>query len=124
MEWTIDYLEEDGIIFAKISSPVNIERIKQLCEEIELLTRKHNSHKYLVDHRGVEIVISVLDIDNVPGILKEIGSNFEGKTAVMVDSSAPKSDLFNFLKNVLSLASMQLELFSDEDKALAWLRAD
>jgi hypothetical protein len=123
MEWNIDYLEKDGIIAVKLLSPIGIEKVKELCEEIVSLRDKHNARKYLVDHRGVEILISVLDIDDIPDMLRKIGSDFKGKTAFLLDSAALKNDLFSFLKNVLVLASMQLELFTDEDEALAWLRA-
>ncbi len=122
MEWTMDYLEEDSIVLVKLLSPINLESTKQLCIEANLLARKHQSHRYLIDHRGVDVVMSVLDIDKIPGIFREVGADFEGKTAILLDSSAPKSNLFSFLKNVLGLASMHFELFSDKDEATAWLR--
>jgi len=121
MEWTIDYLEEDSIVSVKILSPANIEGIKQLCLEMDSLAREHNTHRYLIDHRGVDVTMSVLEIDKVPGMLKEIEADFEGKIAILTDFSAPKRNLFNFLKNVLTLASMQFELFSDKEEAIAWL---
>jgi hypothetical protein len=123
MEWNIDYLEKDGIIFVKLLNSIGLEQMEQLFEEVESLTRKHNAYKYLIDHRGVEVVITVLDIDNIPDMLLKIHPDFKGKGAVLLDPSLLKNDLFIFLKNVLVLASMQLELFTDEDEALAWLRA-
>ena len=123
MEWKVDYLEKDGIVFTKMLSPINFESTKQLCIEVTLLAREYQTRKYLVDHRGVDIVFTVLDIDKIPGAFKEIGADFNSKTAILLDSSMPKVNLFHFLKNVLRLASMHFELFFDKDEAIAWLRS-
>jgi hypothetical protein len=122
MEWTIDYLEENGIVSVKILSPANIEGIKQLSLEMDALAKQHNTHKYLIDHRGVDVKMSVFDIDQVPGMLKEINADFSGKIALLLDYSVPKRNLFSFLKNVLNLVSMRLELFYDKDEAIAWFK--
>ena len=124
MEWNMDYLEEDSIVYVKLLSPANIERSKQMCLEMDRVAREHNTHKYLIDHRGVGVIMSVLDIDKVPGILKEIEADFEGKIVFLLDSNAPKKNLFKFLKNVLRLISMHVELFyDDKDKAIDWLKS-
>jgi len=124
MEWIIDYLEEDSIVLVKILRPVNIEGIRQFSIEMDLLAREHNTHRYLIDHRSVDVTMSVLDIDKVPAMLKEINADFEGKVAILMDPSAPKRNLFNFLKNVLNLVSMKMEIFSDKDEAIAWLTSE
>jgi hypothetical protein len=122
MGWIISHLNEDNIVHVKMLRPINLEETKQLCIEANLSARQHQSHKYLIDHRGVDIALSVLDIDKIPDAFKELGADFNGKTAIVLDSSESKVNLFNFLKNVLSLVSMHFELFSDNDKAVGWLQ--
>jgi len=124
MEWIIDYHQEYNTVLVKVLSPADFEGIKQLCIEMDLLAREHNTHRYLIDHRGVDVKISVFDLDKVPEMLREIEADFEGKVAILMDTSAPKKNLFNFLKNILILESMDLELFSDKDKAIAWLTSE
>ncbi len=125
MEWIIDYLKEDSIVYVKILTPItNVEEIKQICLGMDSLAREHNTHRYIIDHRGVNVSMSVLDIDEVPGILKEIEADFKGKIGILIDYSAPKKNLFKFLKNILNLVSMQMELFYDKDDAIAWLKSD
>jgi hypothetical protein len=123
MEWKMDYIEDGGIVSIKMLKPIGLEGTRQLCIDANKLAREHQSHRYLVDHRGVDIVLAVLDIDKIPGMFKEVGADFEGKTAILLDSSEPKISLFHFLKNVLSLESMQFELFSDKDEAIVWLKS-
>ena len=125
MEWTMEYLENDSIVYVKLLSPANIERTKQMCLEMDQMAREHNTHKYLIDHRGIGVIMSVMDIDKVPGMLKEIEADFEGKIVLLLDSHEPKRNLFKFLKNVLRLVSMRVELFyDDKEKAIDWLKAN
>lgn len=123
MNWKIDYLEGDDIVRIKVLEPTGFEGTKQICMEANEVAREHRSRKYLVDHRGVEMALSVPDINEVPDAFREIGADFEGKTAILLDPGAPGSDKFGFLKDVLAKSWMHFELFTDEDEALAWLKS-
>ena len=122
MGWTIDYLEEDDVILVKLLSPLTLEGLKPLLQNMTSLAVQHDSHKYLVDHRGVEAAMSVLDLEKVPGIVKDVGVDPKGKVVVLVEPSSPQSTLFTFVKNVLNLALVEIKIFHDKDEALTWLR--
>ena len=122
MDWTMDYIEDGDIVYVKILNPISLEGTRQICIEANSLARQHQSHRYLIDHRGIDIILTILDIDKIPGIFKEVEADFDGKTAVLLDPNEPKRNLFSFLKNVLRLTSMHFELFSDKVKAIAWLK--
>jgi hypothetical protein len=77
---------------------------------------------FLLDHRGLELGLSTLEIDDLPGILREIGMTAEDRVAILYNPSAPHSSDYKFLENVSRLASLQLEIFPDKEEALAWLR--
>jgi hypothetical protein len=123
MEWTMDYIEDGDIVHVKMLNPIDLESTKQLCIETSSLARENQSHRYLIDHRGVDIVLTVLDIDKFPDVFREVGVDFNSKTAILLDHNEPKRNLFDFLKNVLLLTSMHFELYSDEDEAIAWLKS-
>jgi hypothetical protein len=123
MDWKIDYWEKDGIVFVKVLNPVNLEGTIQICVEANALAKKHHAHRYLVDHRGMDVAMSILDINQVPAKFKEVKADFNGETAILMDPSSQAEDRLEFLKNVLFLASMHFELFYDEEKALAWLKS-
>lgn len=122
-DWTIGYIEEGGIVHTKMLNPVKLEGAVQICAEASALARKHQARRYLVDHRGVDVIMSIMDIKKVPEKFKEIGADFTSETAILVDASSPVRDRFEFLRNVLYLASMHFELFEDEEKAVAWLKS-
>ena len=123
MEWTMDYIEDGDIVHVKMLNPVNLEGTRQLCIEANSLARQHQSHRYLIDHRGIDIVLTILDIDKIPDVFREVEADFNGKTAILLDPNEPKRNLFDFLKNVLRLTSMHFELFSDKVKAIVWLKS-
>lgn len=121
--WKIDYLEEDDIVLVKMLGPVGFEGTTQICIEANAMAREHQSRRYLVDHRGVEMLLSIPDISEVPDAFRAIGADFEGKTAILLDPEVPESDRYAFLKDVLAKAWMHFELFTDEDEAIAWLKS-
>ncbi len=122
MDWKTDYLEEDGIVYVKMLNPLSLEGTVQICVEANAIAREHHAHKYLIDHRGVDMAVPVMDVKEIPDKFREVGADFTGETAILLDPSSPGRDHFEFLKNVLYLASMHFELFEDEEKAIAWLK--
>ena len=122
MGWTVDYLEDDDVVLVRLLSPLKIEDLKMLLQNMTTLAVEHHSHKYLVDHRGIAAGMSVLDLEKVPEIVKDIGVDPEAKVVILVDPSAPHGNLFTFVKNVLNLASIQIKLFYNKDEALTWLK--
>jgi hypothetical protein len=48
----------------------------------------------------------------------------EDRAALVYDPASPGSTMLTFLKNVLYLRSYHLQLFTDIDKAVAWLKIE
>ena len=124
MEWTINRLEKDNIICMKTLGPANWDQNKKMCEEAFSLAQKHGSHRFIVDHRKLEHGLSILQIDDIPEMLKQIGVTPQDKVAMLFDPASPISDAVKFFRDAAFLASLQLRIFSDKDKAIAWLKAE
>jgi hypothetical protein len=122
MEWTIDYLEKDGIVYMKTSGPADWDQNKKLSEKALALGHKHGSHRFLVDHRKLEHGLSVLQVDDLPKMLKQIGVTSQDKVAIVFDPASPISNTFKFFRDASFLASLQLQIFTDKDEAIAWLK--
>ncbi len=123
MDWTIDYLQEYGIVFVKILNPLKIEVLKPFCQQIQSLAREQNSHKYFVDHREVDNEIYISDIHEIASIVKDVGVDLDSKIAVLVGRSIPQRFKLDFVQNVFSLISIQISFFYDKDEALDWLKS-
>ena len=124
MKWTIDYLEKDGIVYMKTSGPTNWEETIKMCEKALAVGRSNGSHRFLVDHRNLEHGLSTLQVDDLPGMLKQIGVAAQDKIALVFDPSSPISESFSFFRDSAFIESLQVRIFTDPDEAIAWLKTD
>lgn len=123
MEWKIDYLAENGIVSAKTSGPADWEQIRKMCEEVLALGRSNGSHRFLVDHRRIEHGLTILQVDDLPGMFKQIGVTPKDKIAIVFDPASKMSEAFVFFRNTSFLASLQVRIFDNPDDAIAWLKS-
>jgi hypothetical protein len=124
MEWKIDYLEKDGIVSVKTTGPANWDQNRKMCEEALALGRSNSSHEFLVDHRQLEHGLTILQIDKLPEMFKEIGVTAEDKIAIAFDPSSKMSEAFAFFRDTSFVASLQVRLFTKTDEATAWLKSE
>jgi hypothetical protein len=115
MEWTFDCLEKDKIVCAKTSGLMDWEQHKKFAEELFSFAIKNDSHKVLVDFRDMVPDLSILQIDDLPKLLSDIGSGSRLKVAALYDESSPYSheNRFEFVKSVLALRSIKVQHFFD-----------
>ncbi len=121
MKWTIDYLEEEGVVFIKTSGVTNWDEQKQMCQEAFRFAQKHKAHKYLADNRDLQEGLSVLQIDDMPRMFREIGLEIEDKIAILYGPDLEKK--FKFFQSVSNFALLNFQLFTDKDEAMAWLKS-
>lgn len=121
MKWTIDYLEEEGVVLIKTSGVTNWDKQKQLCQEAFQFAQEHKAHKYLADHRDLQEGLSVLQIDDMPMMFREIGLGAEDRVAILYGPNLEEK--FKFFQSVSNFALLNFKLFTDKDKAMAWLKS-
>ena len=124
MEWSVYYLEEDGLVFAKISGLINWDKNKELSEEILSTGRKYGSSRFLIDHRDGTLSLSILEIDDIPKMFKEVGLCPSDRMAILYKPDSFHSSEFVFFQNVSQLASLQIKIFTDKEQALDWLKSE
>lgn len=122
LKWQIDFDQERQIILVKTRGLISWEDKKKFSEEMLAAGRKSNVNAFLVDQKETRFVLSVLEIDRLASMLKEIGFGTDNKLAILISHDSLKGDLFKFLQNVCSLSSMQIQVFNDTEKATAWLK--
>ncbi len=123
MKWTIKHLEKDNIVCMKTAGPANWDQNKKMCEDAFSLAQKYGSHRFIVDHRKLVHGLTILQIDDMPGMLKQIGVTSRDKVAMVFDPVSPISDAVKFFRDVAFLVSLQLLLFSDKKEAMTWLKS-
>jgi hypothetical protein len=124
MDWSVYYLEQDGLVFAKTTSLINWDKNKKLTEEVLSIGRRYGFSRFLIDHRDGTLNLSILEIDDIPKMFKEIGLCPQDKMAILYKPDLSHSSGFVFFQNVSQLASLQVKIFTDKEQALAWLKSE
>jgi hypothetical protein len=124
MKWTIEYLEKDGIVAAKINGIMDWEEHRKFAEELYPFARKKGSNRIVIDFREMIPDFTVLQIDDLPKLLKKLGVGPDIKIAAIFDPSSPKANEHTFFRNVATIISLRVELFSDRKEAIAWLKVN
>jgi hypothetical protein len=122
MDWSIDYLKNEGIVITKLSGIMDWDEHKKWGEEAYAFAHKHNCKKMLIDFRDMVPNFSILQIDDLPKLLEEFGVDPGFKIAGLYDKSSPHASEFTFFRNTASLSSINVRYFDDKDQAIAWLK--
>ena len=122
MDWTIDYLKEYGIVSVKLSGVMTWDEHKKFAEELFPSARKQGIYKILIDFRDMTPDFTILQIDDLPQLLIDLGVGPEFKIAAVHDVSSPKKSEFDFFRNVAVLMHLRVQQFADKDEAMAWLK--
>ena len=122
MKWKIDCVEDQKIIMAKTSGLMSWDDKKKLCEEMLAAGRKKNISEFLVDQKETSFGLSVLEIDRLPDMFRNIGFDTKDRMAILINSDSSNSALFSFLQDVFTLSSLRVQVFTDPDEATAWLK--
>jgi hypothetical protein len=123
MEWTIDYLEKEGIVRAKTSGVMDWDEHKRFAEELYPFAKKQGVHKILIDFREMRPKFTILQIDDLPNMLREAGVGPEFKIASVYDPASPHGHEFRFFNDVATLLRIKVKQFVDPNEALAWLKS-
>jgi hypothetical protein len=122
MTCQVDYLEDNGIVKVKTSGAVSPDDKKKISQEAITAGRGKNVFAFLFDQQESQSGLTVLEIDQIPRMLREIGFKPSDKMAILVNPNSMSSGLFKFSENVFYLSSLQIRIFVDTDEATSWLK--
>ena len=123
MEWAFDYLEKEGIVAAKVIGLMDWDSHKKFAQEMFSFAVKHKSHKILIDFLEMTPKTTILEIDDMPKVLSDLGVGPGWKIAALHDPKSPKASEFDFFRNVAALLSIRVRHFADKNEAIAWLKS-
>jgi hypothetical protein len=121
MKWEIEH--KDGIVVVKTSGLITWDDNIIMTQEAFAATKLHGTKKVLVDHRLLQTNLTILQIDDLPKLFKEIGIGPEYKVAILFDPASPRSSNFAFFQNISIISSLQFKVFSELAEAIEWLKA-
>ena len=124
MKWKIKHNKRNGIVVVKTSGLITWDDTRLMTQEAFAAAIYHNTKKVLVDHRLLQTNLTVLQVDNLPKLFKEIGIGPEYRVAILFDPASPRSGNFTFFQHVSIISSLQFRVFSELAEAIAWLKAE
>ena len=124
MKWQIEHNKNEGIVVVKTSGLITWDDNKIMTQEAFAAAKHHGTKKVLVDHRLLQTNLTILQIDDLPRLFKEIGIGPEYKVAILFDPASPRSGNFTFFENVSIISSLQFRVFSEPAEAIGWLKTE
>jgi hypothetical protein len=122
MKWIIDFVEDQGIIRVKTSGLMSFDDKKKLFEEMFTAGRSRKINAFFIDQKETCFGLSVLEIDRLPELFRNIGFEVKDKVAILTNSDSSTKPLFAFLQDIFALRSLRVCVFTDSQEAIAWLR--
>jgi hypothetical protein len=124
MRWEIEHNKQDGLLGVRTFGIITWDENRLMAQEALAAAIKHKTKKVLVDHRRLQANLTILQIDDLPKLFKEIGIGPEYKVAILIDPESPHSGNFTFFQHVSIISSLQFKVFSEQAEATEWLKAE
>ena len=124
MDVTVNYREEDGIVWVKVSGIMDFVEHRRYCKETLSCAKKHSSHKIFVDMLEMTPQLTISETDQLPLTLIEYGATPEHKFAVLHNPPPPHDIGFAFFMDSAVTESLVIRPFENEQEALAWLKSE
>ncbi len=122
MKFKIKYVREQGIVQVKPSGRMSRDDRRMLAKMMLAAKLENNVNEFLLNQKETAFGLSALEIKRFPVVLRDIGFGPADRVAILVNPDSLKSVLFGFLRDVLALSSLRVQVFIDNANAVAWLK--
>ncbi len=112
----------DEIIIKKIEGELNRERVMRLVRELAVDAASYPDRNILIDYRETTATgKSMVDIMKISAEIKSFRYFFTNRVATVIAPDNKRLEVANKMKACLVIMGFHYEVFTDYDKALAWL---
>jgi hypothetical protein len=118
MEFTIEFIPDDSIIFATIVGEFNNQELSQVSTALVEAQREHGCNHILFDSRKAISKLRTIEIHHRPKVAQALGLSMHSKIAVVFKIQVED---YKFYENTAYNQGMVVKLFSDISKARKWL---
>jgi hypothetical protein len=118
MPYQISYDSEAGIMSTRVTGQVDMAMVKTMASDMHAETVKHDCARFLNDYRSAIISLRILDIYELPKLAVLLGTDPTARHAIVVKG---ETDSVRFFVTVARNRGQLVRVFTDTDKARAWL---
>ena len=125
MAFTLEFLEEQGIVSIRTSGTMSFEDFIVLARNAFAFGSKCEVERYLVDHSDMTPDINTFDIHDLPKIHEQLGLSGKVKVAVVYpEHSVGKEDFDFYQVRAFSIGLNNLRHFTHMQQAISWLLSE
>ena len=122
MGWTVDHLEDRGVIRVTAEGPADRQQLRQLTRDAVMAGHAKGCARFLVDHRRTRLVLGAAEIFDMPKRGEDAGFGADLRIAILIGEDSPSRADFEFYAiQCGNLGIHFLRLFFDEASALDWV---
>jgi hypothetical protein len=123
MSHTIIYNAETDVIESKFQGVLTFDEVKKFISEGALISKEKNCRFFLSDYREVRLKLSILEIFEVPQLIKDGFASFGLNVYRLRRAVVAAEDLkdYRFYENVAFNRGQYAKVFTDIDEAKKWL---
>lgn len=123
MSHTVIYNSELHIVESKLQGDMTLGEVKEIVTKIAKMAKEKESRLILTDFREVSRKLSIIQIYELPGLVKNIFNSFGIHVGLYKRANVVAKDLedYGFHENVMVNRGHTEKLFTDIEKARKWL---
>jgi hypothetical protein len=122
MKIDVSFDEEHNCVIGRFEGDMTMAAAKKYISEIVKVAKKHPCQRFLNDIREANLLLSVFDIYELPGLVVMEGYDHRWRRAFLV-SATTDLDKQEFCELVASNRGINVRTFTDYDQAIQWLTA-
>ena len=123
MPYSVEYDPQTDIIYIRASGELTLEKVREFTNAAALLAKEKECFRFLTDVNETVLALSMLDVYNIPRMVKEITSALElpehkiRRAVILPDHWK----LRQFFETVSKNRMQNVALFDDIETAQKWL---
>ncbi|MHC4207156.1 MAG: hypothetical protein ACYSTT_21080 [Planctomycetota bacterium] len=120
MNIQVAFDEKVNCVVGRFKGDLTLAAAKKYIREVVEVAKKHPCQRFLNDLREANLVLSVFDIYELPGLVVTEGFDIRWRRAFLMVPTT-NLDKIDFFELVASNRGMSVRMFTDYDKAIEWL---
>jgi hypothetical protein len=118
MPYQLSYDPKKDLITGVVLGVFDATLVSDYIRELAALAREKHCARAITDMRTAKPQMTVLEIDDLPGLAAEIGLDFSVRRALVV---ADDFEDYAFYQSSSTIRGQNVRIFKDIDAAKAWL---
>lgn len=122
LEHNISFSILDGILYSVANGALERDEMYLYARELVEKGKRNNIHKYLCDHRNINLKFEKIELYHVSHKLHELGFDQDDKIAILLPNDEYFYQWYVSFETSSVFHGNQVKLFYDKDEAVKWLK--